>query len=609
MALSEVKDLRPFQTHVTEKFRDLFQIFLEDAFVVLGQPPCAYDIRAIGSVGREEPCLYSVLEFFILIESEAHRHYFINLLHFLELQIMSLGETENQNIVFSCLNKKNAKGFYLDKGSSPLEISDLMGPPQEMAALQNRVLVTTNRDDKSDLTAVPSNQVLKSISLLKNHPIELFCEYQEAMVNILDRGERTLIRHTRALQLFETRSIDFDKTWGKKPDLSNPVNIKDRYVQFLNFFLSDLSLYFGVQATNTLDIIDALVENEVFTAKTGHLLQEAVSTIYRLRMRLHQLNQEHKEEGYLEGLSNCILIQSEKTELEKIYWLIIQPLFNSCLPQVLKDEVPVEKVFCNLDLFSVCLKDICASQGNPNFFLPFVRHCASYLVSIKEPFATHLNIFKKLSKRSDLEPLRKAYLDVLEKSDISKNELEQIMNVPNCVGIRFSFSKKEKELKNQIEAISSPDFHHDKTVSNVRLISSGKTRYLKPDVVRAILDESGDLKKDYLGSAHRVTSTHNLHFKQKPTHPLMEYAIHNLFFRISGELTPATELVRFEDGEKMYPVLISSTIPGKILKERIKDHFELENSQWARWTWMLLCSYFNSPGRWQNNKLCDGFPG
>ena len=222
-ALSEDKDLRSFQAHVTEKFRDLFQIFLEDAFVVLGEPPCAYDIRAIGSVGREEPCLYSDLEFFILIESEAHRDYFINLLQFLELQIMSLGETESQEIVFSCLDKKNVKGFYLDKGSSPLEISDLMGPPQEMATLQKRVLVTANRDDKADLTAVPSNQVLKSISLLKNGILaELLSNTKKRWLRYLDNGEGIRIRHTRALQLFETRCIDFDKTWGKKPHLSNP---------------------------------------------------------------------------------------------------------------------------------------------------------------------------------------------------------------------------------------------------------------------------------------------------------------------------------------------------------------------------------------------------
>ena len=54
---------------------------------------------------------------------------------------------------------------------------------------------------------------------------------------------------------------------GKKTTPFKPVNIKERYVQFLNFFLADLALYFGVQATNTLDIIDALVQEKCLQQK------------------------------------------------------------------------------------------------------------------------------------------------------------------------------------------------------------------------------------------------------------------------------------------------------------------------------------------------------
>ena len=63
----------------------------------------------------------------------------------------------------------------------------------------------------------------------------------------------------------------------------------------------------------------------------------------------------------------------------------------------------------------------------------------------------------------------------------------------------------------------------------------------------------------------------DLHFKQKPNHPLMEYAIHDLTSRLTGEETPPSELLRFEvtlNGKtKVYPVLVSQTILGKNLKE------------------------------------------
>jgi NLR family CARD domain-containing protein 3 len=80
---------------------------------------------------------------------------------------------------------------------------------------------------------------------------------------------------------------------------------------------------------------------------------------------------------------------------------------------------------------------------------------------------------------------------------------------------------------------------------------------------------------------------------------LMEFAIHNLFSRVAGDLTPETTLVRFEvqiKGEtKVYPVLVSKTIEGSLLKEAILPHRQLDTSQWARWTWMLLCSLLTKP--------------
>ena len=121
----------------TDKFRDLFEIILTDTFAIVGEPPCSYDIRAIGSVGRGEPVPFSDLEFFILIESEEHRDYFKTLLQFLELQVVSLGETEKKSLIdFTCIDKKRSKCFYLDGGGAPVggKQGDLMGTAMDMAS-------------------------------------------------------------------------------------------------------------------------------------------------------------------------------------------------------------------------------------------------------------------------------------------------------------------------------------------------------------------------------------------------------------------------------------------------------------------------------------------
>jgi tetratricopeptide (TPR) repeat protein len=88
---SDCSDVRHFQKETTEKFRAYFQLLLNDIFALIGPPPCGYDIRAMGSIGREEMCPYSDLEFMILIADESHKPYFQKLVHVLEVQMASLG--------------------------------------------------------------------------------------------------------------------------------------------------------------------------------------------------------------------------------------------------------------------------------------------------------------------------------------------------------------------------------------------------------------------------------------------------------------------------------------------------------------------------------------
>jgi tetratricopeptide (TPR) repeat protein len=140
-------------------------------------------------------------------------------------------------------------------------------------------------------------------------------------------------------------------------------------------------------------------------------------------------------------------------------------------------------------------------------------------------------------------------------------------------------------------------------------------RYLKPEVIEALFDSEGNIKKSPDSkSVHAVTSTQGLYFKQMPFQPLMEYAIHNLFFRIGGHLTATNELVLLEislgeDHKITYPVLISREVRGSTLQKIAQDNprFE-EDVNKTRLTWLLLCSILTRPGdgRLSNYILSDG---
>ncbi len=115
--------------------------------------------------------------------------------------------------------------------------------------------------------------------------------------------------------------------------------------------------------------------------------------------------------------------------------------------------------------------------------------------------------------------------------------------------------------------------------------------YLCSDLADEILDKEGGeggLVNHYVGSAHQVCSIGGFHLKQRPSYPLIEYAVHNLCSRIAGDFTPCVELVRFDIGDTFYPVLISRTISGNKLKKG--DPLDLK-----QWTRMLLCAILTRP--------------
>ena len=63
---SNYKEVRVFQKKVTNKLKAFFRDhLLNNAFAILGEPPCDCDLRAMGSLGREEICPYSDLEWMI----------------------------------------------------------------------------------------------------------------------------------------------------------------------------------------------------------------------------------------------------------------------------------------------------------------------------------------------------------------------------------------------------------------------------------------------------------------------------------------------------------------------------------------------------------------
>ena len=625
------KEVLIFQKKVTNKLKAFFcDHLLNDAIAILGEPPCDYDLRAMGSFGREEICPYSDLEWMILISNNQNEgrinqdndkinqdkeiydqriFFFKTLASFIELQVVSLGETAATNFpVFTSLGTKNSSGFHIDTGGNPAQ-DDLIGYPGKMASLQ----IPINNDQDYDPRST-SHTMLKTISLYQTTP-DLFDQYKQNVDAILDKelpeeekmsGLSALtVRERKALRLIEKRLADYKKAWNVHFEELQVINIKEQYIEVLQHLISDLALFYGIKETNTLDIIESLQLKQIFTEESSILLKEAVSFIYMLRVNLHLGYKEQKEEAYINIKQNEACIESKEAyinekqdedcnkpqevynepqndlnllhlrsnEIEKlaeIYWLVIRPIFFK-VSKSFNDKL--KNQFIRISLPEISLEESlwCEDELEAKKLIPLSKYLVKHYIRANKPIEDYFDCYKRFSQKSIFEPLRVCYLQTLrEEKQFSIADTLSI--IPNRDGLRRSHVEAYQKLQDSLRQITS------NSLSAV-LIKSPTLQtplYLKYEFVNQILDKDGNIKREYNNSLHRVCRFRNnsdidLHFKQKPNHPLMEYAIHDLTSRLTGEETPTSELLRFEvtiKGKTMvYPVLVSQTIPGKNLKD------------------------------------------
>ncbi|WP_052236381.1 DUF294 nucleotidyltransferase-like domain-containing protein [Candidatus Protochlamydia amoebophila] len=603
-----ISEVRTLQREVSAHLIKLLHALVEDAIAILGDPPCSYDLRAMGSLAKEEICPYSDLEWCILMEAIEHRPYFVKLARLLELQIIALGEDPAQGLpVFTCIGTKHRSGFHVDSGGNPAVVPDLIHTPDGLAQMQKIEEYPSNSH---------SNTLRKTISFHQN-TLLLFSLYQMQMRTYLDEelpqtGE--VRRKCQAVQLLTDRLQAYEQIWCH-PFKEKIIDLKKNYTELLHHLLNDLSLYFGMEETNTLDLIDALVKKEIFTVESGFLLQEAVAAIYLKRVGLHFICGEQKEEVNLDDpLIDDPL--SEKKFLTKIYWLVLRPLYRKlkfCLSNLDSHQLKpciskLDSHFQKIDLLRGAYYEEELRPDNIENLKPWIAHFVHHLISRQQAKAFdpdqawhwHEAYYQRLSQITFAEPLRETYLKVLNSYPAEENLAAlsaHLASIPNPSGVRQSRRLEEEQLQQAILAMTTdhPD-PDDPFQVKIRCPAVPDARYLSQAVCKQILEGTGNLKRQYK-SAHPVASaTHNgyqLHFKQKPTHPLLEYAIHALTARIAGHLSPPTELARFEvdikGRKRIYPVLISKTIQGQTLENAAKLDIK-------QLTWACLCALLTRPG-------------
>ncbi|NGX62179.1 MAG: Secretory immunoglobulin A-binding protein EsiB [Chlamydiae bacterium] len=604
---SDVRDVREVQRQRSEKIRDFYRMLIDDTFEMMENPPlCRYDVRVMGSIAREESSPYSDIEYFILVEEpekgteeqkcerlRKNKEYFKHFAQILDFQIISLGETDSQLVP---LPKGLLPGLQIDIDGNPaLEGGDsLISTPKEFA--QGHPTSQENTDKQRFKCH------LFSMSL-KQRDNSLFeeCHY-ELTKSILEDEKRKEF----AASLIKIR-LD---TFSEKSCLPESCEIKNEFINPLFHLLGEIGLYYGSGLDNTLDCIEHL---PLFDDQTKDLLKEAVGDLYRIRVRIHtEAGGMVDKVPYELNEKKIELSSEEKGTLERIHCLIIAPLHGLGAEKLLKFASEGRE----LNLIEIAWEELLSSGATARAFGSLVKHTASFLQLHGGSFNDHKQYYLRLANSTSFECLQEKYLEGLEAIPGTEVIVKVLANLSNIGGFRQQAKRVELELIEKIKCLVTSDTDPDNDRSDVKVESPflDGNFYLKSNFKNLLIGRNGHLNphKDYKGkSLHTVTraqadETTCLHFKEFPYQPLMEYAVFSFMWRIMGEATPPSSLVRFKIGDISYPVLITKTIEGKTLHEANAEDIKEANAKNIKsldrkhLTWFKLCEILL--------KIADGRP-
>ena len=178
--------------------------------------------------------------------------------------------------------------------------------------------------------------------------------------------------------------------------------------------------------------------------------------------------------------------------------------------------------------------------------------------------------------------MREIYIETLIEAKVDPTIIDTLAAIPNRDGYRQSYRMAHRILLARIEELSLPE-HHNSSYEGVEIlleIPELGRRKLKSDWIPNLFDlATGQLnpvspetpnQPEYRECRHTVRSIpgYDLHIKEMPDHPAMEYAVGNLVHRLFTNGPPPTQLARvtFSKGleKRSYPVLFSQTVPGKV---------------------------------------------
>lgn len=350
------------------------------------------------------------------------------------------------------------------------------------------------------------------------------------------------------------------------------VQVEANYRTPLHHLIYALAALYSIPPEHPQHLVEELCTKGVFTKESADLVKQTLLDLHTICSHLHLHYKRYKSSAILHPytLSGTTALTAEETrQLHICYFLVLKPL-----SYLLKQE----KEPSSINLPQAVIEELWWIEEQERGLGILIPLLVSYLHRQKASFQIHQAFYQKLSARLPLDPLRSLYYDTLHSLDPSM--AVPLAAIPNRKGVRLSQQLDFQQLTGSLSIFTTTT--PPPTEKHVAIKGGGfsKTRYLKPELFSQLIDKEGNIIKQYKDSLHSVCRLqhqgYDLHFKQKPSQPMMEYGVYSLTKRIVGEGASPSTLLRFDvktsKGIKTYPVLVSITIPGTNLKTRLAQN-------------------------------------
>jgi HEAT repeat protein len=511
---------------------------------LLGPAPCSYTVVGMGSFARSDMTPYSDLETLVVIKDSAHKSYFKSFYQLLECQIVMLGE-----------NFQDRPGFHLDEESNPArdQIEEHIVSPTYYTLEKVITKDQTGELNRFRYTLLTARKLYGDDQLFQSFQASLTdANHAHARSKLAEFGQAWLQSHLDQFARFQ-----------EKP-LNAQVNLKDDYLKWLTYLLTDLSLCLNLGKSNLFEIINALPLAAYFQSCCVKALEE----LQAQRFELHKLARQATN-----------TLQSNQ-RLSLILQGVIEPLYTNAklLAVPRAQDAPLIDPLLLLTAQLNTQADKARKKS--------LNICASFLCYYNEP-EYYFQIYQFL-------PViyRGSFFSLLVEKGAPNSIQRELRYQPNPDGWYPAMDEEKenwlKTFRTLFQTNLTPDLVKAAKQKNAVVIrcsnlrgGQGISEYFLQDAVTTQLFESNGqpkAKPSNQRGRHTVLKVTHLGqifwFKFTPEQSGTEYAVNRLARHIGDQGTPMTQVIKICHGTQSegIAVQVAPHIEGLTLEEILQTH-------------------------------------